>query len=1075
MIPLSSAQHRLWFAAQLEGPSASYNIPVVARLTGRLDLAALDAAVGDVLTRHEALRTIVRDISGEPEQFILPVAEVGRVLEPVLADPAEVEDRIAAAVRHVFDLSAGIPFHAWVFTSASERHVLVMVLHHIAGDGWSIAPLLRDLSRAYTARLAGAAPGWEPLPVQYADYTLWHAELLGDEQDPDSMVSTQLACWRERLAGLPDENPLPTDRPRPAEPDPAGGSVAITVPPQVYQGLTRLAQDCQATLFMVVQAALAALCTRLGAGTDVPIGTLVAGRSDELTEELVGFFVNTVVLRTDTSGDPAFRELLTRARATAMDAYANQDVPFERIVEVLNPPRAAARHPLVQIMLEFRSEDGDSLTLPGITEATVGGGGEHALHAAKFDLTLDLRQTRGPVGPEGLSGIWEYARALFDHATVEAISRRFLRLLAAVTADPDQRISAIDLLDPAERHAVLHEWAGSSGPLPMATVPELVAAQVTRTPDALAVAFWGEELSYRELDARANRMARLLAARGAGPEALVGVSLPRCVDLVVVLLAVLRAGAAYLPLDPRYPAGRIASMLADVAPACVVTDAETAVALPGPAPRIVLDDPGTAVALARQDVGPVASLIGPEHPAYVIYTSGSTGRPKGVVATHRGVVNFLTGLLGITGITSADRVLALASLSFDVTAREMFLPLICGAAVFPLSDDERRDPRAIGDAIRRDRITMTLGGTPTLLAGIARNLSVTGAQLRLAISAGESVHRIPSAVRPALGRLVNMFGPTEATMTTTFRDVTADPAAGPDLVGRPLQNTRVYVLDATLRPVPSGVPGEFYIAGPGLARGYLGQPGLTAERFLACPFGAPGTRMYRTGDLMRWRDGELEFLGRADDQVKIRGIRVEPGEVEARLLEHPAVGQAAVVAREDRPGDLRLVGYLVPTADFGAELDPAELRAYLARLLPDYLVPAALLVLPALPLSPNGKVDRRALPPPEYTGAPGGRAPATSGEERLCELFAEVLGVAPVLADEGFFTLGGHSLLVAQLLARIRDAFGVEVSYRDFFSHPTPAQLAVRVEERALAQLSDLSEEQLREMLDCQPNTEEKR
>jgi amino acid adenylation domain-containing protein len=1075
MIPLSSAQHRLWFAGQLEGPSASYNIPVVARLGGHLDLAVLDAAVRDLLARHEVLRTVVSVTRGEPEQVILPVAAVGQVLQPVVVNPSDVEGRIAGAVRHVFDLGADVPFRAWVFTSAGDRHVLVVVVHHIAGDGWSIAPLLRDLSRAYAARLAGTAPDWEPLSVQYADYTLWHRELLGDEQDPDSIVSTQLAYWRGQLAGMPEENPLPFDRSRPAEPDSAGGSTAFTAPPQVYQSLTRLAHGSQATLFMVMQAALAALCTRLGAGDDVPVGTLVAGRSEEQTEEMIGFFVNTLVLRTDTSGDPTFRELLHRARSTALDAYANQDVPFDRVVEAVNPARSTARHPLVQIMLEFRSEAGDSLALPGITDAVVGGGGQHALHAAKFDLSLDLTETRGPAGPIGLHGIWEYAKALFDHATVEAINQRFLRLLAAVSADPDRPISAIDLLDPAELRTVQQEWAGSTGPLPALTVPELVAAQASRTPDALAVAFWGEELSYRDLDARANRMARLLSAHGAGPETLVGIFLPRSADLIVVLLAVLRAGAAYLPLDPLYPAGRVASMLADAAPVCVITDSETAVALTGEAPRIVLDDPATETALAQQGAGPVASRVGPDHAAYVVYTSGSTGRPKGVVATHRGVVNFLTGLRGITGITPSDRVLALASLSFDVTAREVFLPLICGAGVFPVSDDERRDPRAIGDAIRRDRITLTLGGTPTFLADIASSLSITGARVRLAVSAGESVHRIPSAVRPALGRLVNMFGPTEATMTTTFRDVTADPANGPDLVGRPLPNTRVYVLDARLRPVPPRVPGELYIAGAGLARGYLGRPGLTAERFLACPFGVPGERMYRTGDLVRWRDGELEFLGRTDDQVKIRGIRVEPGEVEMRLLEHAAVSQAIVVAREDRLGDLRLVGYVVPLRGTGAELDPAQLRAYLEQRLPDHLVPAALVVLTALPLSPNGKVDRRALPAPEYGDRPGGRPPETPAEERLCGLFAEVLGVAPVLADEGFFALGGHSLLVAQLLARIRDAFGVEVSFKDFFSYPTPQQLAMRIEELTLDQLSDLSEEQLREMLDVQPNEEETR
>ena len=1076
MIPLSYAQRRLWFVHQLEGPSATYNIPVVARLTGPLDLDALQAALRDVVERHEVLRTLIGSAGDEPEQRILEPDRAGPVLERIPTGPDEVEPQIAAALRQVFDLTAELPIRGCVFTTATDRHVLVLLLHHIAGDGWSIAPLLRDLGQAYAARQAGAAPDWEPLPVQYADYTAWQRELLGDEGDPDSVLSGQLDYWREQLAGLPDELQLPADRPRPEEPDGAGGRIDFEVPADLHARLVRVAGEHGVTVFMVLQAVLAVLLTRCGAGTDIPLGTVVAGRSDDALDDLVGFFVNTLVLRTDTSGNPDFRTLLERVRGTDLDAYAHQDIPFERVVDLVRPTRSAGRHPLVQTTLEFHSGTPDTLDLPGVT-AQVGGGGRHAVRGAKFDLTLSFTESRGDGGERtGLRGAFEYAVDLFDATTVEALAQRYLRLLDTCTADPDLPIGEIELLEPAERRLILTRWSGTEGPLPEAALPELLAAQAAATPDALALAFWGEELSYRELDARANRLARVLIGRGAGPESLVGVLLPRSADLVVALLAVLKAGAAYLPLDPHYPADRIAQMLADAAPALVIADTDTAPDLP-PVTRgrsvLLTDDQALADALAAVAADPVTDAdrlapLDPSHAAYVVYTSGSTGRPKGVVVPHRGVVNFLTALRGITGISPGDRVLAIASSSFDVTAREVFLPLLCGAAVLPLSDDDRRDARAVGDAVRNEGITMTLGGTPTFLADIARDLADGRPHgLRTAISAGESVQRIPVVVRGSFGRLVNMFGPTECTMTTTFRDCTADPATGPDLVGRPIPNARLHVLDADLRPVPAGVPGELYIAGAGLARGYLGRAALTAERFVACPFGEPGERMYRAGDLVRWQaDGELQFLGRADDQIKIRGIRVEPGEVEAALLALPSVDRAVVVAREDHPGDPRLVGYVVSAGD--GTFDPVAARAALAAALPEHLVPSALIPLAELPVSPNGKVDRRALPAPDYQGLSAGRGPATPAEETLCAVFAEVLGVASVQADDGFFDLGGHSLLVSRTLARIRDAFGVEVSFREFFRNPTVAKLALLIEELTFAQLSDLSESELLALLSAE-------
>lgn len=1061
MIPLSFPQRGLWFVNQLDGPSAAYNIPTVARLRGDLNADALCAAVRDVVARHEVLRTVYRDVHGEPEQVVLPTADVEIVRRVVAV--ADVATEVAAAIRHVIDVSAGIPLRAWLFSTSDRDHVFVLVVHHIAADGWSIGPLLRDLSAAYAARIAGAAPDWAPLPGQYVDYTLWQRELLGTEDDPDSVLSAQLDYWRGQLAGLPDEIPLPTDRPRPVTTDHAGGWVPFTVPPATGARVSALTAATGTTPFMVYHAAVAALLTRLGAGTDIPIGTVVAGRTDMALDDLVGFFVNSLVLRTDTGGDPTFRTLLDRARDTDLAAYACQDVPFERLVELVNPTRLAARHPLVQTMLEFWASDGNQLDLPGLVVTM--DGWQHARHA-KYDLTISIFSSRGRDGVEYHGGV-EYAADLFDAATARSLADRLLRMLDAVTADPGRPIGTVDLLDPAERVAILTEWAGTSRSGPDGTLPDLLAESVERTPDAVAAAFQGVEVSYRDLDARANRLARLLIARGVGPGVLVGVFLTRSVELVVALLAVLKTGAAYLPLDPQYPGDRLTAMLADAAPACVLT--EDAVAADLPVTGLCLDDPLVLAELARLDGGPVGDTdrtapLSCRHPAYVVYTSGSAGQPKGVVVPHRGVVNFLAALARITGIGPGDRVLALASLSFDVTAREVFLPLLTGATVQPAGDDERRDAYALADLVRRDGVTLTLGGTPSLLAELARELTGTGGALRLAISAGESVRRVPAEVRTALGRLINMFGPTECTMTTTFRDCTADPPDGPDLIGRPIDHARVHVLDERLAPVPPGVPGELYVAGPGLAIGYLGRPGLTAAAFVPCPFGPPGERMYRTGDIVRWRlNGELEFVGRADDQVKIRGIRVEPGEVEAHLAAHPDVARAVVVAREDRPGDVRLVGYVVPVA--GAAPDPADLRGLLARRLPDYLVPAAVLVLDSFPLSPNGKLDRARLPTPDYDGLPDGRPPATDVERTMCELFAGVLGVPTMFADDSFFDRGGNSLLVARLLARVRDTFGVAIGFRDFFADPTPAGLAARLTRVLLGELADLTEDELRTVL----------
>ncbi|MFF7637059.1 condensation domain-containing protein, partial [Kitasatospora sp. NPDC008050] len=639
MIPLSYGQRRLWFLNRLEGGGAHYNMPLALRLTGKLDRSALIAALDDVVERHESLRTVFPERDGEPRQRILPMARVALVLDEQDCTEEELGKRLAAEAEYAFDLTGELPLRPVLFSLAGDTHVLLLVLHHVAGDGWSLAPLARDVSMAYAARVAGGAPDWEPLPVQYADYTLWQRELLGEEGDPQSLMMRQVEFWHGALAGLPDEVSLPGDRLRPAAAGGAGGSVPFAVPAGVHAAIVRLARECGVSVFMVVQAALAALLARLGAGDDIPIGSPVAGRSEEALEDAVGFFVNTLVLRTDVSGDPTFRELLGRVRQGDLAAFAHQDVPFERLVEVLNPPRSMGRHPLFQVMLAFQNTELPELDLPDLRVAVE----PVARSAAKFDLSVDVAERFEAGAPAGIEGCVDYADDLYDRGTAAAFAGRLAAFLTAVTAEPDHRIGRFDLVTADERELVLHRWNDTVRPVPEGLIHEHFERQVGLAPDAVAVACEGVELSYAELNARANRLARLLIACGAGPERFVALALPRSELMLVALLAVLKSGAAYLPVDPEYPADRIAYMLEDAAPALVLTVSAVADRLPaGDRTVLVLDESAVEAELAQwseadvDDLERAAQLL-PDHPAYLIYTSGSTGRPKGVVIAHRGI------------------------------------------------------------------------------------------------------------------------------------------------------------------------------------------------------------------------------------------------------------------------------------------------------------------------------------------------------------------------------------------------------------------------------------------------------
>ncbi len=1048
VVPLSFAQRRLWFLSRLEGSSGAYNIPLAVRLTGPLDRQALWAALQDVAARHESLRTVFPDADGEPRQVVLDAASFEVALPVVEAAGDEFERALAQAARAGFDLTAEPPLRATLFTSGPTEHVLLLVVHHIAADGWSMAPLARDLTAAYTARAAGEAPRFTPLPVQYADFTLWQRSVLGSEDDPDSAISRQLAYWREALADLPGEVQLPTDRPRPAQAGHQGGTVEFDVSPALHAGLVRLARQHGASLFMTLQAAIAALFTRLGAGTDIPIGSPIAGRTDDALNDLVGFFVNTLVLRTDTSGDPGFAELLGRVAHGDLAAYANQNVPFERLVEVLNPPRSLARHPLFQVMLAMQNNVEADLALPGMRAEPV----RVRADAAKFDLDFDVRERFTPDrAPDGVHVRVVYRVDLFDRATVERLMRRLVRLLEAVVADPAVSIADIDILDAGERELVLRAASGPTRVPPQGDVTQSFQRRAAAAPEATAVVSGDGELTYGELNARANRLARRLVELGAGPESFVALALPRSTQTVVALLAVLKAGAAYLPVDLDYPAERIAFVLGDAAPDLVITTREGEHRLPGGlgVPRVLLDDPAQAAAVDALDAGDLtdADRRAPSHgsnPAYAIYTSGSTGTPKGVVISRHSMADLLDWAVAEFRAEGLARVIASTSLSFDVSVFEIFAPLVAGGCV-----EVVRDLLVLAE--RPFRATL-ISGVPSVVAALTGGGDLA-VRADTVVLAGEALpERVVAQIRKAVPgcRIGNIYGPTEATVYSTAWYTDGTEQIAPP-IGRPLPNTRTHILDARLRPVPVGVVGELYIGGTGVARGYLNRPALSAERFVADPFGPPGSRMYRTGDLVRWgADGNIEYLGRSDDQVKVRGFRIELGEVEAALGREPHVAAAVAVVRQGTEGDRQLVGYVV--AEPGHEIDPAEVRRRMAAVLPDYMVPGAVVVLDAMPLTPSGKLDRRALPAPGLTGQGHRRAPRTPREEVLCALFAELAGVPAVGIDDGFFDVGGHSLLATKLVNRVRSHFGVELPLRAVFETPTVAGLAERIEAAGRAQ-----------------------
>ncbi|MYR86554.1 amino acid adenylation domain-containing protein, partial [Streptomyces sp. SID685] len=1031
-IPLSYAQRRMWFIDRFEGPSATYNLPLAVRLHGALDVSALGSAIVDVITRHESLRTLItEDDTGTAYQNVLPAEQVMPDI-PVLTVTADaVPPLIAELAAHEFDLYTELPIRVRLLRLAPDEHVLVLVLHHIAADGASAAPLTRDLSTAYAARSGGQAPQWAQLPVQYADYTLWHARLLGDEDDPDGLLAEQTGYWRTELADVPVPIHLPTDRPRPPVASHRGDRVDFSIDPELMSAVDALALSNGATAAMVLQTALAVLLHQLGAGEDITIGSPIAGRTDEVAADLVGFFVNTWVLRVGLSGNPAFSGLLQQVRGKALAAYDNQDAPFERLVELLNPDRSTAYHPLFQIMFAWQNTAPVELDLPGLRMTAE----QIPPLTAKFDLLVNL----APDAAGGASGAIEYATDLNDRESVERFGERFLRVLRRITADPETRIATVDVLHDSERDRLLRAVNDTSAPLPEATVTDLFERQAAATPTTTALVCGDTELTYQQLRTRAVGLAGALTRSGVGPETLVAIALPRTPDLVVAVLAVLMAGGAYVPVDPAHPSRRLGHVLDDAQPHLVLTDATAESTLPLDGfPTLRLDEAGEAPYRS-----PVRTR--PDNLAYLMYTSGTTGLPKGVGITHEALVNGVLALVRTVGVTHRTRMLAGTSINFDVSLFELLTTLCAGGTV-----ELVRDALVLGE--RDGWHGGVLSAVPSVLAGLVDDLAES-IEADAVVLAGEAlpsglVRRIRAALPGT--RLINAYGQSESFYASAYVATEDDETrpSGVVPVGTPLTNMRMYVLGSGLTPVPPGVVGELYVGGI-VGRGYRARPGLTAERFVPDPFGPPGTRMYRTGDLARLTaDGDAEVVGRADTQVKVRGFRIEPAEVESLLTGHPGVAQAVVVVHEEPRGGRRLVGYVVPTGhgaleddvDLTLGLSVTELRGYLSARLPDYMVPAAFVLLDRLPLNTNGKLDRAALPEPEPASV-AYRAPASAPEQVLAAIYAEVLGLDRVGVDEDFFALGGDSIRSIQVVARARTR-GVSVTPRQVFEHRTVAELA---------------------------------
>jgi len=1065
-LPLSFSQQRMWFLDQLEPGTPAYNRPSSIRLTGSLNVAALEKSLNEIVRRHEVLRTHFPMNNGIPIQVIASNLNLTLSVTDLSDWPdreTEAQRLAASEAQRSFDLAQGPLIRAGLLRLNKEIHVLLLTMHHIVFDGWSMGVLLRELAALYEAFSTGKSSPLPKLPIQYVDFALWQRQWLQGET-----LNTQLSYWKQKLADITVLN-LPTVRPRPAVQTFRGGKQSLVLSKGLSDSLKALSQPENVTLFMTLLAAFQTLLHRYTGQDDIIVGSPIAGRHLVETEKLIGVFINTLVLRTDLSGNPTFQALLARVRETALGAYAHQTVPFEKLVEELQPERDLSRTPLFQVIFQLRNIPNETLEVQGLLWDEF----EFETGVARLDLALDMVDK-----PEGLYCLLMYNADRFDGDTIRRMAGHFQTLLEGIVASSNQKLSELPLLTEVEQHQLLVEWNNTQREYPQDTcIHQLFEAQVERTPDVIAVVFEAQQLTYRELNNQANQLAHDLQTLGVKPEVLVGICIERSLNMVIGLLGILKAGGAYLPLDPDYPAARLAFMLEDAGGEVLLTQSNLVKQLPEATAQVICLDTERKT-LSRLSTNNLASGVASSNLAYVMYTSGSTGQPKGVSIVHRGVVR-LVKKTNYVNLTADEVLLQLAPISFDASTFEIWGSLLNGAKLIVMPP-HTPSLEELGRVIGQYQVT-TLWLTAALFHTMVSERLEDLRPVRQLLAGGD-VLSIPH-VRKALQelkqcQLINGYGPTENTTFTCCCSITESKMGTSVPIGRPIANTQVYLLDKNRKPVPIGVPGELYIGGAGLARGYLNRHDLTADKFIPNPFSnEPDSRLYKTGDLARYLpDGNLEYLGRLDNQVKIRGFRVELGEIEAVLVQHPEVREAVVIVREDHPADKRLVAYLVLNKVQKAM--PYTLRRFIKEKLPDYMVPSAFVRLDAIPLTPNGKVDRRALPTPDQTRPDLEEtfvAPSTPVEERLAGIWAEVLHREPIGSYDNFFELGGHSLLATQVISRISEAFAVDIPLRSLFETPTVAGLAERVILRLtvahdkmgelLAELEGLSEDEAQRLI----------
>ncbi|HEX6287533.1 MAG TPA: amino acid adenylation domain-containing protein [Herpetosiphonaceae bacterium] len=1073
-LPLSFAQQRLWMIERFAPGNPAYLVPQALRLIGALDVDALERSCNAIVQRHEALRTVFRLCDEQPVQVVLPEVRISLPIVDLEAlDPAEqalgVQQLALLEAQRPFDLAAGPLLRTTLLRLSAEEHVLLLTLHHIVIDDWSLSIFWRELAACYKAALTDQPTLLSELTLQYPDAALWqHKWLQG------AVLAEQTAYWTRQLSGCGAVLHLPTDRPRPLSQTFCGARESIVLPQALTQALAELSQREGTTLFMTLLAAFQVLLQRYSGQTDFVVGTPIANRRRREFEDLIGFFINTLALRADLSGHPSFRELLGRVREMALGAYMHQDLPFEQVVELAHPERDPSRNPLFQVMFALQNAPRQPVQLDGLTVEAL----PHTSVTAQFDLFLEMIQV-----PGGLLTSFEYNTDLFDAATIARMLGHLQTLLESVVENPDQRVALLPLLPTTEQQRIVVEWnATRTAYAEDRRLHEMVEAQVARTPNAVAVVFEDQQLTYQELDRRANQLAHHLQRLGIGPDVPVGICIERSIEMVVGVLAVLKAGGVYLPLDPAYPQERLQFMLADAQAPVLLTQRHLVEMLPAHSAQVLCLDSDWE-RIACEPTWPTANAATGDHLAYLIYTSGSTGRPKGVAMGLRPLINLLTWQLSQWTPGSQTVTLQFASLSFDVSFQEIFSTWCSGGTLVLISSEVRQDSAQLLHVLEREGVERIFLPFVALqfLAEAAEQQAHVPSRLREIITAGEQLQMTPAIVRliQRLGRctLHNHYGPSE-THVVTAHDLVGCPTRWAALppIGRPIHNAQMFVLDQHLRPVPVGVAGELYIGGDALARGYLNRPELTAEKFVpnpfsGCPQGMPGARLYKTGDLARYLpNGDIAFMGRIDHQVKVRGFRIELGEIETLMQQHPGVRECVVIVREDTPGDKRIVAYVVENTEHDA-LTPG-LKAYLQERLPAYMVPSAIVVLDALPLTPNSKVNRLALPAPVRAQQAEQRtlaAPRTALEAQLAGLWAELFGVEQVGIDEDFFALGGHSLLAIRLTAQIKASFGIDLPLRELFAAPTVAGCAQAVQ--AVQQPSFESDESLDLLVDLIADT----